>query len=266
MTGPLPPREYFTVQCSDVVRLSFEVCRGLPAAAVGIWLVIRMYCWQNPPEFVEIPDERFHELLGYSRQYVYKMLKTIEECGLIERRGRRTMRIIESKLSEDERKQLFTSTNVYVNNQHEEEDFHSLSSSCNPVREQAQTSTNDDVVETNGDVATNDDVLSRVMTLFEQEIGGTVTLMVAEEMRELTRENRDVAMWEATFRASVGKHSRWAWIKAVISNGGLKREQKHDRSRRNGGKDSGAPADAAAEQRRRDVEAAERLRRRGVGV
>lgn len=261
----LPPRGFFTVSVEDVAELCQQVQRELPAAATLVWLVVRLYSWQNPPEFVEIPDEQFQRLLGYSRQYVSKSLKTLEERGLIERRGRRLIRATLVDLSDAERQQLFTSTNVYVNNQHEE-DISSLQSSCNPVRSQAQTSTVVDVPATNDDVATDDDVLVRVMTLFEQEIGGTVTLMVAEEMRDLTRECRDVAMWEATFRASVGKRYRWPWIKAVMSNGGLKREQKHDRGGRNGGAGSGAPADAGAEQRRRDAEASERLRRRGVGV
>lgn len=259
----LPPRGFFTVSVEDVAELCQQVQQELPAAATLVWLVVRLYSWQIPPKFVDIPDEQFQKLLGYSRQYVSKTLKTLEERGLIERRGRRLIRATLAGLSDEKRQQLFTSTNVYVNNQHEEESS-SLLQSCNPVEEQAQTSTTVYVAETNGATSTNDDVLRQVMAFFEQEIGGTVTLMVAEEMRDLTAQNRDVQMWQDVFRASVGKRSRWPWIKAVMTNGGLKRERNHGHNRGSGGAPGSAPSDA--EQRKRDAEAAERLRRRGVGV
>lgn len=263
----LPPRGFFTVSCEDVVYLSAQVQGDLPAAAVGMWLVIRMYSWQNPPEFVDIPDERFQALLGYSRQYVSKTLKVLEERGMIERRGRRSLRVTILTLTEVQRQQLFTSTNVYVNNQHEEEDSYISSSSCNPIKSDAQTSTFVDVPATNGAMSTNDDVLKRVVALFEQEIGGTITLMVSEEMRDLTAQNRDLAMWEKVFRASVGKRARWSWIKAVMVNGGLKNFG-GERGRNSGrGKESGDKGAAGDdEQRRRDFAAAERLRQRGVAV
>lgn len=269
----LPPRGFFTVGVDDVGWLCEQVKAQLPAAAVLVWLLIRTFSWGNPPQFVEVPDEVFQGALGYSRQYVSKLLATLEEHGLIERKKRRLMRVVLAVVGEGKRKHLFTSTNVYVNTQHEEEEELYIDNPLLPVENGAQTSTNVYVggMSTNGDVSRCDEVLEVVTRLFEQEIGGTVTLLVAEELRDLTQTCRDVEMWKATFRASVGKRSRWAWIKKVMASGGL-RPQGGGRGRSGngvgeGGKGAGsrgAGSGGEAERERRDREAAERLRRRGV--
>lgn len=71
----------------------------------------------------------------------------------------------------------------------------------------------------------NDPVLAEVSTLYEQEIGGTMSPLLFDELLELTAQERDLKRWRKVFRASLGKYDRWAWIKAVITNpkGGAKR-------------------------------------------
>jgi hypothetical protein len=70
-----------------------------------------------------------------------------------------------------------------------------------------------------------DPVLAEVSTLYEQEIGGTMSPLLFDELLELTRQERDISRWRKVFKSSLGKYDRWAWIRKVIANprGGAKR-------------------------------------------
>lgn len=63
-----------------------------------------------------------------------------------------------------------------------------------------------------------DEILAAVVALYEQEIGGTITAMIAEELRELTETERNLDRWRKVFKDSIGKGNRWAWIRKVIAN------------------------------------------------
>ncbi len=63
-----------------------------------------------------------------------------------------------------------------------------------------------------------DEILAAVVALYEQEIGGTITAMIADELRELTETERNVERWRAVFKQSIGKGNRWAWVRKVIAN------------------------------------------------
>lgn len=58
----------------------------------------------------------------------------------------------------------------------------------------------------------------QLVTLYEQEIGGTITAMMADEFRELWAMCGDIARWRYAFKQSIGKRSRWAYVKAIIQN------------------------------------------------
>ena len=61
-------------------------------------------------------------------------------------------------------------------------------------------------------------ILAAVVALYEQEIGGTITAMIADELRELTETERNLERWRNVFRQSIGKGHRWAWVRKVIAN------------------------------------------------
>jgi hypothetical protein len=84
------------------------------------------------------------------------------------------------------------------------------------------------------DEKARDPVLSAVARLYEQEIGGTMSPMLYEELLELTAQERDLERWRLVFRDSIGKSYRWAWIRKVIANpkGGAKRPSGYKRRRR----------------------------------
>lgn len=63
-----------------------------------------------------------------------------------------------------------------------------------------------------------DEILAAVVALYEQEIGGTITAMIADELRELTETERNLERWRKVFRQSIGKGNRWAWVRKVIAN------------------------------------------------
>jgi len=63
-----------------------------------------------------------------------------------------------------------------------------------------------------------DEILAAVVALYEQEIGGTMTAMIADELRELTETERNLDRWRKVFKDSIGKGHRWAWIRKVIAN------------------------------------------------
>lgn len=62
-----------------------------------------------------------------------------------------------------------------------------------------------------------DPVLAHVVGLYEQEIGGTLTAMIHDELTDLvTHECRDLERWRAAFRASIGARNRWHYTRAII--------------------------------------------------
>ncbi len=70
-----------------------------------------------------------------------------------------------------------------------------------------------------------DPVLAEVARLYEQEIGGTMSPLLFDEILELTRTERNIDRWREVFKQSIGKYDRWAWIRKVIANprGGARR-------------------------------------------
>ncbi|MBN1423811.1 hypothetical protein JXA88_04575 [Candidatus Fermentibacteria bacterium] len=67
------------------------------------------------------------------------------------------------------------------------------------------------------DGPTGDPVLAQVVALYEQEIGGTLTAMIHDELTDLVaHECQDLERWRAAFRASIGARNRWHYTRAVI--------------------------------------------------
>ncbi|MCK9629267.1 MAG: hypothetical protein M0R37_11850 [Bacteroidales bacterium] len=60
--------------------------------------------------------------------------------------------------------------------------------------------------------------MAQVVQLYEQEIGGTLTAMMLDEFNDLWAQCADVERWRYAFKASLGKRSRWAYVKAVIEH------------------------------------------------
>ena len=65
---------------------------------------------------------------------------------------------------------------------------------------------------------TLDQGFARVVQLYEQEIGGTLTAMMLDEFNELWTQCADVERWRYAFKASIGKRNRWAYVKAIIEH------------------------------------------------
>lgn len=63
---------------------------------------------------------------------------------------------------------------------------------------------------------TLDASLAPLATLYAQEIGGTVTAMLAAEFRDLWALCSDMTRWRYAFEKSLGKEYRWAYVKAII--------------------------------------------------
>lgn len=88
----------------------------------------------------------------------------------------------------------------------------------NPITENPITGNRD---HTNTEITNMDDeadaILAAVSRLYQQEIGGTLSPLLFDELCELTAECRDLARWQFAFKASLGKHSRWAYVKAIIA-------------------------------------------------
>lgn len=69
-----------------------------------------------------------------------------------------------------------------------------------------------------GSKTTLDAGFARLVALYEQEIGGTLTAMMLDEFNELWAQCADVERWRYAFRASLGKRNRWAYVKAIIEH------------------------------------------------
>lgn len=96
------------------------------------------------------------------------------------------------------------------------------------TRSRDQDSDDDDArarAKSTGATQDPDPVLAEVARLYEQEIGGTMSPMLFDELLELTQQERDLKRWRQLFRDSVGKSYRWNWIRAVLTRpkGGAKR-------------------------------------------
>lgn len=101
---------------------------------------------------------------------------------------------------------------------------------------------------------TLDQGFAAVVLLYEQEIGGTLTAMMLDEFNELWTQCADLERWRYAFKASLGKRSRWAYIKAIIEhpendrrdgrngNGAHRDNRKADRGATQGADGGGRPA------------------------
>lgn len=92
-----------------------------------------------------------------------------------------------------------------------------------------------------------DEILAAVVALYEQEIGGTITAMIADELRELTETERNLERWKTVFKQSIGKGNRWAWVRKVIANPLPKMAPKAQPARPNLGAGKRPPVAQAAE-------------------
>lgn len=102
---------------------------------------------------------------------------------------------------------------------------------------------------------TLDPGFAALLALYEQEIGGTITAMLADEFRELWAECSDIARWRTAFKASIGAKNRWKYARAIILNPERKPTREEQSNGRNAGNrrvvtqadaPSGASADIAA--------------------
>jgi len=129
-----------------------------------------------------------------------------------------------------------------------------------------------------------DPILAQVVALYEQEIGGTLTAMIHDELTDLVQnECRDLERWRAAFRASIGARSRWKYTKAIILHPERKppqevrraasqRSGQHRRDHDPGGRDlggrdlggRGVTTPSPEEIERLNREAEEQLRERGT--
>jgi hypothetical protein len=65
-----------------------------------------------------------------------------------------------------------------------------------------------------------DPVLAEVVAMYEAEIG-MMSPLIAEELRALTAEVRDLARWREAFRAAVAANvRRWSYVKACLQSDG----------------------------------------------
>ncbi len=66
-------------------------------------------------------------------------------------------------------------------------------------------------------LGTTDPILAQVVALYEQEIGGTLTAMIHDELTDLVATQcQEVERWRAAFRASIGARNRWHYTRAII--------------------------------------------------
>ena len=66
-------------------------------------------------------------------------------------------------------------------------------------------------------LGTTDPLLAQVVALYEQEIGGTLTAMIHDELTDLVATQcQDLERWRAAFRASIGARNRWHYTRAII--------------------------------------------------
>jgi len=96
--------------------------------------------------------------------------------------------------------------------------------------------------------------VTQVVQLYEQEIGGTLTAMMLDEFNDLWTQCGDLERWRYAFKASLGKRSRWAYVKAIIEhpendrrggrngNGAHRDNRKADRGATQGADGGGRPA------------------------
>ncbi|MCJ7550381.1 MAG: hypothetical protein MUQ30_11945, partial [Anaerolineae bacterium] len=62
-----------------------------------------------------------------------------------------------------------------------------------------------------------DPILAQVVALYEQEIGGTLTAMIADELNDLVQnECHDLERWRTAFRDAIGARNRWKYARAII--------------------------------------------------
>ena len=136
--------------------------------------------------------------------------------------------------------------------------------------------TNTDVVEAGRakNTASPPDPVLEILRLYEQEIGGTLTAMILDDITDLvTSECQDLERWRAAFQASIGARNRWKYVKAVILHPESKPPAEVNRGpnpnrdphRRPGSRPSGARAVTipdSAEIERLNLEAEQRLRER----
>lgn len=104
---------------------------------------------------------------------------------------------------------------------------------------------------------TLDEGFSELLALYEQEIGGTITAMLADEFRELWMECGDIARWREAFRASIGAGNRWRYVKAIILHPERKPPAKEEwnNGKYAGSRKSTAPADASPDGASADIAA-----------
>ena len=102
--------------------------------------------------------------------------------------------------------------------------------------------------------STLDADVAQFVQLYEQEIGGTLTAMMLNEFNDLWTQCGDLERWRYAFKASLGKRSRWAYVKAIIEhpendrrdgrngNGAHRDNRKADRGATQGADGGGRPA------------------------
>ena len=139
----------------------------------------------------------------------------------------------------------------------------------------SETSDDDDVARArSAQSSPNPELVLTVLRLYEQEIGGTLTAMILDDITDLvTRECQDLERWRAAFQASIGARNRWQYVKAIIlhperrppSEATRGTNTDHGCRRRPGSRPSGArdvTIPGSAEIERLNREAEERLRGR----
>ncbi len=87
-----------------------------------------------------------------------------------------------------------------------------------------------------------------VVQLYEQEIGGTLTAMMLDEFNVLWEMCADMERWRYAFKASLGKRSRWAYIKAIIGHPENDRRNGDGRDANGGQRGAGVRGKAAGDE------------------
>ena len=123
-----------------------------------------------------------------------------------------------------------------------------------------------------------DPILAQVVALYEQEIGGTLTAMIHDELTDLVQnECRDLERWRAAFQASIGARNRWKYARAIILHPERKPPQEVHRATsqrpsqhrkthrvRGNGLDGRVTTPSPEEIKHLNCEAEEQLRKRGT--